>query len=285
MKKLITICSAILITASVFAQAPKKMSYQAVIRNNSNTLVANQAVGMRISILQGSPSGTAAYVETHTPTTNANGLASIEIGGGTVVSGNFSTINWANGSYFVKTETDPSGGNSYSINGTSQLLSVPYALYSENSGNNYWSLSGDSLTFSNGNVGINENSPESWLHVTSTSSKTGLLVENTSNNTSAKVVLAQTGSPNGNTYYLVSRSDGNFVIGNATVGIIDQFVLDSIGQVGIKIIPERTFHVKDVMRIEPTNSAPLNPSEGDIYMNAITHKLMVFDGTTWRSCW
>jgi hypothetical protein len=285
MKKLITICSAILMTASVFAQAPNKMSYQAVIRNNSNTLVANQAVGMRISILQGSPSGTAAYVETHTPTTNANGLASIEIGGGTVVSGNFSTINWANGSYFVKTETDPSGGNSYSINGTSQLLSVPYALYSENSGNNYWSLSGDSLTFSNGNVGINENSPESWLHVTSTSSKTGLLVENTSNNTSAKVVLAQTGSPNGNTYYLVSRSDGNFVIGNATVSIIDQFVLDSIGQVGIKIIPERTFHVKDVMRIEPTNSAPLNPSEGDIYMNALTHKLMVFDGTTWRSCW
>jgi hypothetical protein len=285
MKKLITICSAILMTASVFAQAPNKMSYQAVIRNNSNTLVANQAVGMRISILQGSPSGTAAYVETHTPTTNANGLASIEIGGGTVVSGNFSTINWANGSYFVKTETDPSGGNSYSINGTSQLLSVPYALYSENSGNNYWSLSGDSLTFSNGNVGINENSPESWLHVTSTSSKTGLLVENTSNNTSAKVVLAQTGSPNGNTYYLVSRSDGNFVIGNATVSIIDQFILDSIGQVGIKIIPERTFHVKDVMRIEPTNSAPLNPSEGDIYMNALTHKLMVFDGTTWRSCW
>jgi len=285
MKKLITICSAILMTASVFAQAPNKMSYQAVIRNNSNTLVANQAVAMRISILQGSPSGTAAYVETHTPTTNANGLASIEIGGGTVVSGNFSTINWANGSYFVKTETDPSGGNSYSINGTSQLLSVPYALYSENSGNNYWSLSGDSLTFSNGNVGINENSPKSWLHVTSTSSKTGLLVENTSNNTSAKVVLAQTGSPNGNTYYLVSRSDGNFVIGNATVSIIDQFVLDSIGQVGIKIIPERTFHVKDVMRIEPTNSAPLNPSEGDIYMNAITHKLMVFDGTTWRSCW
>jgi hypothetical protein len=272
-------------TASVFAQAPNKMSYQAVIRNNSNALVANQAVGMRISILQGSPSGTAAYVETHTPTTNANGLASIEIGGGTVVSGNFSTINWANGSYFVKTETDPSGGNSYSINGTSQLLSVPYALYSENSGNNYWSLSGDSLTFSNGNVGINENSPKSWLHVTSPSSKTGLLVENTSNNTSAKVVLAQTGSPNGNTYYLVSRSDGNFVIGNATVSIIDQFVLDSIGQVGIKIIPERTFHVKDVMRIEPTNSAPLNPSEGDIYMNAITHKLMVFDGTTWRSCW
>jgi hypothetical protein len=134
MKKLITLCTAFLMTASVFAQSPNKMSYQAVIRNNSNALVTNSAVGMRISILQTSASGTAVYVETQTPTTNANGLASIEIGGGTVVSGNFSTIDWANGTYFVKTETDPSGSTNYSITGTSQLLSVPYALYARNSG-------------------------------------------------------------------------------------------------------------------------------------------------------
>lgn len=134
MKKIITICTAILITASVFAQAPNKMSYQAVIRNTSNALVTSSAVGMRISILQTSPSGTAVYVETQTPTTNANGLASIEIGGGTVVSGNFSTIDWGNGPYFVQTETDPNGGTSYSITGTSQLLSVPYALYAKSAG-------------------------------------------------------------------------------------------------------------------------------------------------------
>jgi hypothetical protein len=134
MKKIITICAAILMTASVFAQAPNKMSYQAVIRNSSNALITNQAVGMQISILQTSSSGTAVYVETQTPITNANGLASIEIGGGTLVSGNFATINWANGPYFIKTETDPNGGTSYSITGTSQLLSVPYALYAESSG-------------------------------------------------------------------------------------------------------------------------------------------------------
>ena len=134
MKKIITICAAILMTSSLFAQAPNKMSYQAVIRNNTNALVANQAVGMRISILQTLPSGTAVYVETQTPTTNTNGLASIEIGGGTIVSGNFASINWANGPYFVKTETDPNGGTSYNITGTSQLLSVPYALYAENCG-------------------------------------------------------------------------------------------------------------------------------------------------------
>ncbi len=134
MKRIITICSVILITASVFAQAPQKMSYQAVIRNTSNALVTNSIVGMRISILQTTPSGSAVYVETQTPTTNANGLVSIEIGGGTVVSGNFANINWANGPYFVKTETDPLGGTSYSITGTSQLLSVPYALYAKNAG-------------------------------------------------------------------------------------------------------------------------------------------------------
>jgi len=137
MKKILTILAAVLLTASVFAQSPQKMSYQAVIRNSSNTLITNTNIAMQISILQGSTSGTAVYVETQTPTTNANGLVSIELGGGTLVSGNFSTINWANGPYFVKTETDPdgaTGGISYSITGTSQLLSVPYALYAANAG-------------------------------------------------------------------------------------------------------------------------------------------------------
>jgi hypothetical protein len=133
---LTTICTLayLLIGISTFAQAPQKMSYQAVIRNASNVLVANTLVGMRISILQGSATGTPVYVETQTPTTNANGLASVQIGGGTVVSGSFATINWATGGpYFIKTETDPLGGISYSITSTSQLSSVPYALFAANS--------------------------------------------------------------------------------------------------------------------------------------------------------
>jgi uncharacterized protein (TIGR02145 family) len=148
MKKIITICAAILMTACVFAQAPNKMSYQAVIRNNSNVLVTNSSVGMQISILQGTATGTAVYVETQTPITNANGLASIEIGGGTLVSGNFATINWANGPYFIKTETDPTGSSNYSITGTSQLLSVPYALYSTTTSSSV-SASGDTLYIGN----------------------------------------------------------------------------------------------------------------------------------------
>jgi len=132
MNKIITILVAVLITASVFAQAPQKMSYQAVIRNASNALVTSTPVGMKISILQGSSTGTPVYVETQTPSTNANGLVSLNIGAGAVVSGTFAGINWASGPYFIKTETDPLGGTVYTIAGTNELMSVPYALFSAN---------------------------------------------------------------------------------------------------------------------------------------------------------
>jgi hypothetical protein len=114
------------------AQAPQKMSYQAVLRNASNALVTNTAVGMKISVLQGTITGTVAYAETQTPTTNVNGLVTLEIGTGTPITNTFASINWANGPYFIKTETDPAGGTNYTISGTSQLLSVPYALFSAN---------------------------------------------------------------------------------------------------------------------------------------------------------
>jgi hypothetical protein len=135
MKRIVTVAAALLITASAWAQSPEKMSYQAVVRDASNTLVTTQTVGMQISILQGGAAGSAVYVETQTPSTNANGLVSIEIGTGTIVSGDFTTIDWANDSYFIRTETDPVGGTNYTITGTSQLLSVPYALHSKTAEN------------------------------------------------------------------------------------------------------------------------------------------------------
>jgi len=130
MKRIFTFLAASFLFSGVFAQAPNKMSYQAVIRNNNNTLLTNQTLGMQISILKGSSSGAPVYVETQTPITNANGLVSISIGTGTALSGTFSSIDWANGPYFIKTETDPAGGVNYSITGTNELMSVPYALYS-----------------------------------------------------------------------------------------------------------------------------------------------------------
>jgi hypothetical protein len=176
MKKLITIL-AVVFTTSVFSQAPNLMSYQAVIRNGSNALVTSATVGMKISILQGSASGTAVYVETQTPTTNANGLATVEIGNGTIVSGSMTTINWASGLYFIKTETDPLGGTSYTVTGTSQLLSVPYSLYSKTSGSSSTdhdtsatnelqtlSQSGNNVTLSNGGgtVSVNDGDTTLW---------------------------------------------------------------------------------------------------------------------------
>ncbi|WP_343632052.1 hypothetical protein [Fluviicola sp.] len=134
--KILNTAILLLLAFNLFSQAPQKMSYQAVIRNASNTLVTNQNVGMRISIIQGNPGGSTVYQETQTPSSNINGLVSIEIGAGTVVSGTFSAIDWAAGPYFVKTETDPAGGTNYTITGTSQLLSVPYALHAGSANEN-----------------------------------------------------------------------------------------------------------------------------------------------------
>jgi hypothetical protein len=135
MKSLITIFATILIVVAVFlpnqviAQAPDRMSYQSVIRGTNNALVANQSVRLHISILQGSITGSAVYSEQHQTTTNSNGLVTISIGAGTSPTGSFSAINWENGPYFVKMEADPTGGTNYTVSGTSQLLSVPYALH------------------------------------------------------------------------------------------------------------------------------------------------------------
>ncbi|HQM70862.1 MAG TPA: Vir protein, partial [Bacteroidales bacterium] len=115
MKRIITLVALSFLAMTNFGQAPQKLSYQAVIRNSTGGLIINHAVGMKISILQGSSSGTAVYVETHTLTTNANGLATIEIGGGSIISGTFAGINWPGNTYYLKTETDPSGGTSYTI--------------------------------------------------------------------------------------------------------------------------------------------------------------------------
>ncbi|WP_264558269.1 hypothetical protein [Flavobacterium sp. N2270] len=152
MKKIYTIVATVLLSISVFAQAPEKMSYQAVVRDGSNNLVVSTVVGMQISILQGSSTGTAVYVETQTPTTNANGLASLEIGSGTLVSGSFSTIDWSTGNYYIKTEVDPTGGTAYTITGASQLLSVPYAMYAKSTAGvvgAQWTTNGNNINNTN----------------------------------------------------------------------------------------------------------------------------------------
>ncbi len=119
------------------AQSPEKFTYQAVVRNANNVLVADMHVRARVCIKKGSDSGEDVYSETHVVHTNANGLLSFNIGDGTVLFGDFSTIQWSNGPFFLEVAVDPHGGNDYTIVNTQQLLSVPYALYAQKAGNGF----------------------------------------------------------------------------------------------------------------------------------------------------
>tara|TARA_B110000967_G_scaffold207774_1_gene257987 strand:- start:1730 stop:2317 length:588 start_codon:yes stop_codon:yes gene_type:complete len=154
MKKLYTLVAAVLLTATAFAQSPEKMSYQAIVRADG-ALVATQAVVMQISILEGSASGNPVYVETQTSTTNINGLVTLEIGTGTT-NDDFSAIDWSSNSHFIKTETDPTGGTSYTITGTSELLSVPYALQATNADNGITTAQVTAITDNTAKVGYTD---------------------------------------------------------------------------------------------------------------------------------
>jgi len=137
MKSLSLFVLSLLLSIGVLAQSPQKISYQAVLRNPSGQLISGKTVGVKISLLQGSVTGTVVYAETHSKATNINGLLTLEIGSGIPVTGAFADIDWASGPWFLKTETDPEGGSAYSITGTSQMLSVPYALYAAEAGNGF----------------------------------------------------------------------------------------------------------------------------------------------------
>ncbi|MCK5694172.1 MAG: hypothetical protein KAI08_15020 [Bacteroidales bacterium] len=171
---------------TIFAQSPDLMTYQAVLRDAENHLLTNQAVAIQISVIQGTPNGAAIYTEVHSISTNANGLVSLMIGDG-VTGDDFSTIDWSNVPYFLKTETDPAGGTNYTITTTSQLLSVPYAKFADEAGNafsgNYadligsptvvsafandegyltselWSQNGSNLYYLGGYIGIGTSTP------------------------------------------------------------------------------------------------------------------------------
>ena len=133
LKVLFIFISIIVLSSKSYSQVPNNLSFQAVIRNASNQLVVSSPVGIRVSLLQGGANGTAVYSETHAVSTNSNGLVTLEIGAGSVVNGDFKTVDWSKGNYFIKIEADPAGGTNYSIVTSSQILSVPYALYAKKS--------------------------------------------------------------------------------------------------------------------------------------------------------
>ena len=137
MKKFTVLMILVLAVCQIMAQAPQKLTYQAVVRDANNQLVANTLVGIRVSILQNSATGSVVYSETQMLSTNVNGLVTVNIGEGTLLYGSFTNIDWSAGTFFLKSEIDPNGGSNYSISSTQQLLSVPYALYANEAGNGF----------------------------------------------------------------------------------------------------------------------------------------------------
>ncbi len=131
MKTLFTSVLALLLSITVLSQTPESIKYQSVIRDNSGNVLANKAVSLKLSILKGTTTGSAVYVETHNVTTNSFGLINVDIGGGTVQSGTFAAIQWGDDNFFLKIELDVSGGTNYTTFGTSKFLSVPYALHAK----------------------------------------------------------------------------------------------------------------------------------------------------------
>ena len=136
MKITFTLFLFLFLANAAMAQAPQAFKYQAVARDGSGNLLSIKSVSFRISILKGTVSGTPVYTEQHNKTTNSFGLVDLEIGSGTSATGNFTTIEWGADRFFIKVEMDPTGGTAFQIMGTSQLMSVPYALYAKDVQNN-----------------------------------------------------------------------------------------------------------------------------------------------------
>lgn len=237
MKKIIFFLTSMIICSMLYAINPQDgISHQAVIRNSSNELVINSTVGIRVSILQGSATGTVVYRETHTPLSNANGLITYIIGQGVVEIGQFDTIDWAKKPYFLKTEADPAGGTTYTISGTTQMLSVPFALYANNSANGFASVYSETdyrpVLDTIGNIGIGT-SP-SWLKL---NVEGGLCVGSGPLTWGHSIFYLDATTGNGKTFQLASAGEnagglrGKLLFGYTEKGTI--MTMDSLLNVGI----------------------------------------------------
>ena len=135
MKNILNTLILLFLSVILYAQAPQSFSYQTVVRDANWSVIDNQSVGIEISILEDASNGSVVYSETHSSITSQIGLVNLAVGEGTVTVGDFSTIDWGNHTYFIEVSVDVTGGTNYQVMGTTQLRSVPYALYAETSGN------------------------------------------------------------------------------------------------------------------------------------------------------
>ena len=164
MKQILFTIFGCLITVLLFLQAPMAFNYQGVARDLSGNPIANQNIGLQISLLQFAANGPEIYKEMHNVTTTDFGLFNLSIGRGILVNGNFDSIEWGNARYFLQIEMDITGGSNYLLIGTSELLSVPYALYANNGSKWKDAQSQFGLNYSNVIIGIDRSNPRDYYY-------------------------------------------------------------------------------------------------------------------------
>ncbi len=166
MKRILFLAIIIVSSLPFFAQSPQAFKYQAVARNANGDVISGQAVAIKCSVVQSNINGTVVYSESHSVSTNQFGLFTLEVGWGTVISGVFTNIDWGSDTHYLKIEMDETGGANYQLMGTSQLLSVPYALHSGTTSDaSKWLKSGNIVYYNQGDVGIGTSSPGAKLDI------------------------------------------------------------------------------------------------------------------------
>jgi len=248
-----------------FAQSPQAFNYQAVARDVSGNVLPAQALGIKISLHMASATGPVVYSETHSPTTNQFGLFTLAIGTGTVVDGQFDTIAWGKNQYWLQVEMDPAGGVTYTDMGTTQLLSVPYALFAERtkalplgtSGQTLahdgmgWAAS-DFLVNTGAKIGIGTTTPgflcemqsaQAYLHINSTGTYGGILLNRPDSNSFMRLLYR---TNNSNRWYvgLLGTKDG-YSISRTSTDDGTFHIAQTTGYVGIGTHnPASVFHIK-----------------------------------------
>lgn len=278
MKKYINTCIFLVCISAAFAQAPQKFNYQAIARSAQGLPLSNQLITIKASIVDGLPAGSTLYTEIHTVTTGASGLFTLAIGAGVTLNGAFSGIAWNSGEKYLKIEMDPSGNSNFSLAGTSQLLSVPYAIFAEKtnlaSGNGIsivnnkientgdldnsnelqtLSLSGNNLQISNGNT---VSLPAAPVYTSGPGIQiTGGSINNTGDlsNTNELQTLALSGntlslSQNGGTVSLPAGTPSQWTSSGSTIYY-------NTGNVGIGTSsPAEKLHLAGKMKIDGINT-------------------------------
>lgn len=241
-----------------FAQAPQAIPYQAVARNTSGSILANQLISVRFGIIDSVFNGTILFKETHTITTNSLGLFTANIGQGAPLFGTFNTINWGTNAKFIQVEMDANGGNNYVLMGTTQLTSVPFALYANKSSDNEWIRTGNNISNKNtGNVGIGAANSSAWKFQVS-GKDSAIKISGTGNYQQ----FGQMNFGDANYVYLREDIDDKLTINANRISLQG-------GDIGINTInPAARLHVEndDVVFTSPSG-LPSNPDDPPIASN------------------